>query len=141
MKWWAIGGAAVVVLVLVLQFAKKKDDLPLPVPCINPVMPLTQHIHAMLQIVRGEKLETVAKNIGISATCETALHTHDTTGTLHVEAQDRREYTLGDFFQVWGRPLIMDSFVKMTIDGEESAEDPTTLKLEEGQQIILYYSK
>jgi hypothetical protein len=30
------------------------------------------------------------------------LHTHDTTGTVHVEARDTRIYTLGLFFDVWG---------------------------------------
>jgi hypothetical protein len=30
------------------------------------------------------------------------LHTHDTTGTVHVEAHDTRVYTLGLFFDVWG---------------------------------------
>jgi len=30
------------------------------------------------------------------------LHTHDTSGTAHVEAPDSRVYTLGLFFDVWG---------------------------------------
>jgi hypothetical protein len=30
------------------------------------------------------------------------LHTHDTSGTVHVEARDTRVYTLGLFFDVWG---------------------------------------
>jgi hypothetical protein len=30
------------------------------------------------------------------------LHTHDTTGIVHVEAHDTRVYTLGLFFDVWG---------------------------------------
>ena len=31
------------------------------------------------------------------------LHTHDTSGTIHVESAVTRDYTLGDFFRIWGR--------------------------------------
>src|SRR3989449_11759583 len=31
------------------------------------------------------------------------LHTHDTSGTIHVESRVSREYTLGEFFRIWGQ--------------------------------------
>ena len=31
------------------------------------------------------------------------LHTHDATGTIHEESQVTRDYTLGDFFRIWGQ--------------------------------------
>jgi hypothetical protein len=31
------------------------------------------------------------------------LHTHDTAGTIHVESRVTREYTLGEFFRIWGK--------------------------------------
>lgn len=31
------------------------------------------------------------------------LHTHDATGTIHVESRVSREYTLGEFFRIWGK--------------------------------------
>ncbi len=34
------------------------------------------------------------------------LHTHEEgDGTIHVESEDTRAYTLGDFFRVWGNRL------------------------------------
>ena len=33
------------------------------------------------------------------------LHTHDSTGVVHIESPVQRGYTLGQFFDVWGRPL------------------------------------
>jgi len=31
------------------------------------------------------------------------LHTHNTDGTIHVESRNLRDYTLGDFFRIWGQ--------------------------------------
>ena len=31
------------------------------------------------------------------------LHTHDTSGRIHVESRVSREYTLGEFFRIWGQ--------------------------------------
>ena len=42
------------------------------------------------------------------------LHTHDTAGTIHVESRVSREYTLGEFFQIWGR----------TFDGQQVLGHP-----------------
>ena len=109
-----------------------------PVPCLVDA-PLKQHLHAMLQIVINGVPGTLPKDIGISASCEKALHTHDTTGTLHVEAQDTRAYTLGDFFEVWGKPLVTANFVSMTVNGRTTAGDPAKLVLEDKQQIIVNY--
>jgi hypothetical protein len=33
------------------------------------------------------------------------VYTTDTSGTIHVESRVVRSYTLGDFFEVWGKPL------------------------------------
>ncbi|MHB8258148.1 MAG: hypothetical protein ACYDHY_11545 [Acidiferrobacterales bacterium] len=33
------------------------------------------------------------------------LHTHDATGIVHIESPNRRVYTLGNFFDIWGKPL------------------------------------
>ncbi len=33
------------------------------------------------------------------------VYTIDTSGTIHVQSRVARNYTLGDFFEVWGQPL------------------------------------
>ncbi len=140
---FAIAATAIVLLALA-GIAGKKPQVAMeekmkPVPCLAPNMPLKQHLHAMLQIVINGVPATLPKDIGISASCEHALHTHDTTGTMHVEAQDARAYTLGDFFSVWGRPLVTANFVSMTVNGRATTGDPAKLVLEDKQQIIVSY--
>jgi hypothetical protein len=37
--------------------------------------------------------------------CFTWLHTHAADGIIHIESPIKRQYTLGNFFDVWGQPL------------------------------------
>ena len=50
--------------------------------------------------------QTIPYNIGILGTCVRPLHTFQTFsnvyGTIHIDTDVDRTYTLGDFFQVWG---------------------------------------
>lgn len=110
------------------------------VPCLLPNVALTQHIHPTLQIIINGVPEKLSPNIGLTATCERALHTHDDSGTLHVEAQDTHAYTLGEFFAVWGRQLITPEFTSLVVDGTLIKGDPATLVLKDNQQIILSYT-
>src|SRR4051794_18195062 len=65
------------------------------------------HIHQHLDIfVNGTKV-TVPALIGISSAQQfiSDLHTHDTSGIIHVESATASSYSLGQFFGVWGVPL------------------------------------
>lgn len=44
------------------------------------------------------------------------LHTHDTSGTIHVESNSYRTYTLGQFLDIWGRLDTNGKTVKATVD-------------------------
>jgi hypothetical protein len=44
------------------------------------------------------------------------LHTHDSSGIVHVQYSINRDYTLGEFLDIWGLDLDGKT-VKMTIDG------------------------
>jgi hypothetical protein len=117
-----------------------KDKTATSVPCLAPNIPLTQHIHATLNITVDGAAEPIPANIGL-ASCERALHTHDETGPLHVEAQDTRAYTLGDFFSVWNKGIERAGYeVGMTVNGQPSAE-MGNLVLQDGQTITLTYAK
>ncbi len=65
------------------------------------------HIHAMLHIYKDGLLIPVPADIGIDTAkhTETSLHTHDLTGVIHMEAPHPFQFTLGDFFKVWGVAL------------------------------------
>lgn len=62
------------------------------------------HIHAKLRVFVDGKPVTVPANVGIDAFSNTlaSLHTHDTTGIVHIEAARRYPFELGQFFEVWG---------------------------------------
>jgi hypothetical protein len=65
------------------------------------------HIHAMLHIYVEGLLSPLPADIGIDQAMglETSLHTHDRTGIIHMEAPRPFNFTLGDFFSVWGVKL------------------------------------
>jgi hypothetical protein len=65
------------------------------------------HIHAMLRIFINGLLRPLPAQIGLDPArgIESSLHTHDRTGIIHMEAPYPFNYTLGDFFAVWGVKL------------------------------------
>ncbi|HEX6350001.1 MAG TPA: hypothetical protein VF160_11505 [Candidatus Dormibacteraeota bacterium] len=88
---------------------------------------LAVHYHAHLEILYQGNEVNVPANIGIQSDCFYWLHTHDTTGVIHIEApsaQAHHTFTLGDFFHVWDQPL--------------SKTQVGTLKLAPDQQMVIY---
>ena len=63
---------------------------------------LIYHSHPNLVININGAGYTIPTNIGSEGGCHRSLHTHDATGTIHVETDQDRDYTLGDFFLIWG---------------------------------------
>jgi hypothetical protein len=65
------------------------------------------HIHAMLHIYINGLLAPLPANIGLDSSkgLESSMHTHDSSGVIHMEAPHPFKYTLGDFFEVWGVKL------------------------------------
>lgn len=61
------------------------------------------HIHPHLNIVYNNVNVTIPAQIGIESSCLYGLHTHDTSGTIHVESPVVANYTLGEFFDVWNK--------------------------------------
>jgi len=45
------------------------------------------------------------------------LHTHESNGTIHVESNTIRPYTLGQFLSIWGGLDTNGKTVKATVDG------------------------
>lgn len=111
------------------------------VPCLVPNVPLVQHIHPVLTITVDGAREEMPANIGL-VECERAIHTHDDDapqGIIHVESQDRRSYTLGNFMSVWGKPITREGYVLTATADGVPVEDPATLVFKDGQNIQLDY--
>lgn len=102
----AIGLAAVAIVVgLGLYLVVAPSFSSPPFPCIAE-QNYYIHIHPYLQIWVDGKNVSMPANIGItlSGGCLEPIHTHDTSGILHIElsqAEANRNWTLGDFFTIW----------------------------------------
>jgi len=88
--------------------------------------------------------------VGITSTCLYWMHTHQSSGIVHIEAPREsasRQFTLGDFFQVWGQPLSnrqVATFklgsgdqLKMWVDGQPYTGDPRKIVLKSHTQVVL----
>ncbi|HJU79029.1 MAG TPA: hypothetical protein VJ599_05640 [Nitrososphaeraceae archaeon] len=63
------------------------------------------------------------------------LHTHDSSGIIHVESIEYKNYTLGDFLSIWGFPLEGKK-VSLVVGGN-STENYSTHILNDMEKLIL----
>jgi hypothetical protein len=119
---------------------------PANVPC-GPSEVLIRHEHAHLTILIRGQIKTVPAFIGITAGQICWLHTHDTSGIIHVEAGDSRTFTLSDFFAVWRQALsqtVIDGdtagnneSVQATVNQQPYTGSPATIVLSNHEDIVL----
>ena len=111
-----------------------------------------KHIHMHLDIyLKGAQVNLPA-NQGISQAnqCLYWIHTHDTTGVIHIEAPARaasRQFTLGDAFDVWSAKLDSqnvgslavpkDGSLVAFINGKAFTGNPRSIPLNSHDEIVL----
>jgi hypothetical protein len=118
-----------------------------------PAEAVAQHIHQHLDLYIDGKKQTVPADIGIDEVNQfiTELHVHQgEEGTIHVESPDQRDFTLGEFFAVWGVKLTKNCIgmycattakpVKWWVNGKPIT-DPENLLLRSHQEIVGVYGK
>ncbi len=98
-----------------LYLSSRSTQGEFPFPCTKGTLVI--HVHPWLQIRVNGKPVTIPAYIGIKsingAECIEPIHTHDSSGIIHIEANDKRNYTLGDFFAVWKA-----TYGNITINGQ-----------------------
>lgn len=108
---------------------------------------LKLHIHSDLRIIIDGREQPIPANIGILPGVMRALHTHDPDGKIHIEGPCPRDFTLEEFFQVWGRPFnaecIFDKCtdsgaLRMMINGKQSTDFENHI-LRDGEKIVIEY--
>ena len=107
------------------------------------------HIHQHLDVYVNGKHVSVPALVGIDTTNGflTELHTHDTTGVLHVESASNRSYVLGQFFGEWGvklTPNCLGSYcghLHWWVDGKPMHGNPAQLVLARHQEIAIAVGK
>lgn len=109
------------------------------------------HIHALLIVYVDGQRQTVPADIGIDAVQQriSALHTHDTTGVVHIESPVDATFTLGQLFTEWDVKLTADTIGGLTADsaktlrwwvnGQPQSGNPADLTFEAHQILVLAY--
>ena len=82
----------------------------------SPGMSVIFHVHAHLAIINNGQWLALPKDIGVLTQCDYEMHTHDQTGIIHIEAPSIKQYTLGQFFDIWGQPLSNTNVAGLTGD-------------------------
>jgi hypothetical protein len=117
------------------------------------------HVHTHLTIFVAGKEEAVPAGIGIApprsaqtspygafvdgGSCFYWLHTHAADGIIHIESPVKRQYTLGEFFDIWGQPLGPDQVgptkgkVSAFVNGQAYSGNPRAIALGSDVQIQL----
>lgn len=113
----------------------------------------TMHEHADVQVfVNGEQV-TVPVGIGIDDAQQPAaiqsLHTHSEDGVVHIESSTVRDFTLGEFFDVWGVRLSAtciggscedaDNTLRVFKDGEAVTGPIRDVVLDDQSVIVVTY--
>ena len=97
------------------------------------------HIHPHLKIfVKGEEFK-IPTNIGVTSACMRPVHTHDESGTLHLEFSTKTDVALGSFFKIWEKPLSeFGTNPKMKVNNAENNEIENYI-MRDGDQIELFF--
>jgi hypothetical protein len=85
--------------------------------------PIAEHIHPHLSILINGQNQAIPADIGVEADGDLPLHTHDDSGTIHIESPAARDFTLQDFFTVWGQSFSSQNVLGHQVD----AADPLVL--------------
>lgn len=93
-----------IVVVAVATYHVTPDLVPLPdylSHCVTGSQ--VYHSHPNLTItISGINFPFPATPGTFNGGCNQPIHTHDATGVLHIETDVNRDYTLGDWFLLWG---------------------------------------
>jgi hypothetical protein len=111
------------------------------------------HIHQHLDLYVAGKRVTIPADIGIAQTASgilfSPIHTHDTSGIIHVESPTVGPFTLGEFFDVWGVRFTSDCLggdcnsggaqLRVYVNGHLATRDPTAIRLTSHEEIVVAY--
>ncbi|MEV4757034.1 hypothetical protein AB0J86_18245 [Micromonospora sp. NPDC049559] len=111
----------------------------------------TEHIHAHLDVIANGQPVTVPAEVGIDAAGGqiSPLHTHDTTGVLHIESPVKADFSLGQFFTEWQVTLTADQIgglkagdgkvLQAYVNGKPYAGDPAGIVLHAHDEVAIVY--
>src|SRR5688572_1305963 len=106
-------------------------------------VPLARHDHVVMSILVNGRPAVIPEGVGMNPDLWhdhsldrfgpsgiSPLHTHDTSGTIHIESTSQREFTVGEFLGVMG--LDSDAVERVNVDGSEVG-DPLNHEMRRGE--------
>ncbi len=122
------------------------------------------HYHVALNIVVNGKLAPLPAQVGFGPNgCLNWIHTHDSTGVVHIEAPTgSRTFVLGDFLDIWqnypggsfpykpqvisstqflGLPLNSTQTLTIYVNGQKYTGDPNKIPLKSLETIWIEYGQ
>ncbi|WNI15904.1 hypothetical protein [Actinacidiphila sp. ITFR-21] len=109
------------------------------------------HIHSHLDVFVDGKAVTVPAEIGIDLGKQqiSPLHTHDTSGVVHIESPVKADFTLGQFMAEWNVPISKDALgplktgggkeLGLYVNGKKQTGDPAAVTLGAHDEIAVVY--
>ena len=80
------------------------------------------HIHAHLDIFINGSAYTIPSDVGrIPDQCIYWIHTHDKKGIIHIESPENRNFTLGEFFDIWGQNFSNSQIFDNTVERSDNS--------------------
>ena len=147
-KFIVLGVIAAIVAVVAYTTYKSDNTVDSNFASINGIPCETQeyttyHIHAHLDIFVDGQHSQVPAQIGIENTCLYWLHTHTPDGIIHMESPKQRDFTLGEFFDVWkstgkGFPTNTNG-PEIFVNGNLVSTDLSSTKMNPHDEIVLVY--
>ena len=126
------------------------DNLPAAEINIGSHQNIALHIHSDLEIKINGQNFPIPANIGISTGIMRPLHTHDSSGEIHIEGPYARDFSVGEFFQVWNKTFNSScifeyctdyenrSTLKMFVNGQENTQFENYI-MREGSEILIEF--
>lgn len=111
-----------------------------------------EHIHAHLDVLIDGQPVAVPGGIGIDSRRRaiSPLHTHDSSGVIHIESPIKRQFSLGEFFSEWQVSLSEDSIgalragdgkiVRVFVNGTQRRGNPGAIMLGAHDEIVVLYA-
>jgi hypothetical protein len=110
-----------------------------------------EHIHVHLDILMDGKPVTVPALVGIDEQAQSIspLHTHDTSGVIHIESPVKGTFSLGQFFTEWQVTLSADQLgglragngneLRAYVNGKQVTGNPAAIMFTAHDEIALVY--
>jgi hypothetical protein len=120
---------------------------PNAIGCSGAGTPLAVRARAHVDVLADGARVTVPAGIGILPTCHYWLSTAKPDGVVEILSPERRAFTLGDLFDIWGAPLGSDRVLtfrtgptrplRIYVDGRRVTGDPRAVRLLPRREIAL----